>query len=265
MPEPQSKSIYRRKSTVSVKDHGLHGTTTEDPDVIANFNHFLNERVRLPTEWSAPAPVPTTWNYEFTHNPPRLAPPLRATTPSPELPSLPSDWWHSDANIRAVNGTGEIWSGDGIFFFPDHGYCKTGISMKLARLGVGMVHGHKPIGSFVHRLVFSPPHPMLSIQWPGYISVDDRKGLRPLNIHRPLDLHPDVTLMDLAKQVSDYMFEFCENYADHCNIRDSKAILLGRRPGGVNFNRLRLVKLWTSNGGIFWHAEVAIVDDYVQH
>ncbi|KAJ7119357.1 hypothetical protein C8R43DRAFT_1137063 [Mycena crocata] len=241
MPEPQCKSLHRQNSDSNLKDHGL-------PDR------------RAP--WSAPGS--TTWDYEFPNNPPPLAPPVmeKRNTPSPEIPYLPSDWWHSDTNITIVNGTGNMWSGDRIPFFPDHGYCTTGISMKQARLGTGMLHAHQPISNFLHRLIFYIPYPMLSIQWPGYSSIDGERGLHPLDIHRPLNFHPEVTLVDLAKQVADYLFEFCELYGDNCNVRDPKAILLGR--GGVEFNRLRLVKLWTGNGGLQWNAEVAIVDDYIQ-
>ncbi|KAJ7109584.1 hypothetical protein C8R43DRAFT_1113899 [Mycena crocata] len=140
MPELQSKSIYRRASTVTLKDHSLHEATTNSSSDTENFHRFLNERVALPAEWSAPQPEPTRWNYQFTHNPPPLAPPFMPAMPSPEIPGLPSDWWHSDTNIRVINGTGDMWSGDRIPFFPNHGYCKTGISLQLARTGTGMVH-----------------------------------------------------------------------------------------------------------------------------
>jgi hypothetical protein len=112
-----------------------------------------------------PEPIPTelAWNFR---NPPPLAPAVMShpTLPSPEIPNLPSDWWHNDANVRIINGTGDLWSGDRIQFFPNHGRCTTGISMKLARLAIGLSRGHTPLRKIVHPILFHVPHPMLSIQ-----------------------------------------------------------------------------------------------------
>ncbi|KAF8177492.1 hypothetical protein K438DRAFT_1978472 [Mycena galopus ATCC 62051] len=196
---------------------------------------------------------------------PRPAPTVMCF-PSPEIPNLPSDWWHDDSRIRIINGTGDLWSGDSILFFPDHGRRVQGISMKQARLGIGMLHGQTPLRKWVHPSIFNDTHPMLSIQWPGYHFLDEsfheRDGFLPLNIKRPLHLDGSVTLAEVARQVAEYFFGVSELYSEHCNLHDPKALLLG--PGGITFDRLRLVKLWTSNRGGFWNAEIAVVDDYIR-
>ncbi|KAJ6592771.1 hypothetical protein B0H19DRAFT_1245597 [Mycena capillaripes] len=259
MPHPQHRELDRRNS--AIWDNGRSPILSE-----RESEKYLRTHVQHSLQ---PASSELPWNFDAPRNPPSLAPAvmLQPTLPSPEVPNLPSDWWHSDTNLEIVNGTGDLWSGDRVPFFPDHGRCTTGISMKQARLAIGMLHSHTSLSEFVHPFLFNVPHPMLSIQWPGYHSVDEylyqHDGLRPLNIKRPLHLHANVTLAQLAKQVSDYLFEFSELYGDHCNRRDPNSRLLG--PGGISFNRLRLVKLWTSNHGVFWNAEVAIVDDYMQY
>ncbi|KAJ7450159.1 P-loop containing nucleoside triphosphate hydrolase protein [Mycena latifolia] len=43
---------------------------------------------------------------------------------------------------------------------------------------------------------------------------------------------------------------------------DRQAILLN--PTGINFNRLRMVNLWTANGGVEWNVDLAIVHDYAR-
>ncbi|KAJ7445332.1 hypothetical protein FB451DRAFT_1293110 [Mycena latifolia] len=250
MPQVHHNTIYRRDSLV--KEARRH------QDDLENFHHFLRERVDLPAEWSIPD---LPWNFDPPRNPPPLAPPVMSrVAPSPELPNLPSDWWHRDTNVKIVGGTGEIWSGDHIPFFPNHGPCTIGISMKLARLGSGILHAQKPLSNFVNPILFNIPHPMLYISFPGYQAIEE-SGLQPLTLARPLPFHPNVTVAELAKQVADYFFEFSEVYGAHCNPRDPQAILLG--PGGVNFNRLRMVKLWKSRRQLHWNLEVAIVDDYV--
>ncbi|KAJ6516704.1 hypothetical protein C8R47DRAFT_1268221 [Mycena vitilis] len=249
MPHSQHDELYRRSSVAS--DSGKSPI-----------------RAHKRTENSPPArPVPKFYS-DFDH-PPSLAPGAlyQQPYPSPEMPHLPCDWWHTDTNIRIVNGTGNLWSGDRIPFAPDHGHCTTGISLKQARHGIGMFHGGMALHRFIHPLLFNIPHPMLSIRWPGYYSVqetfDEQSGLCPLHIERPLYFNENVTSAQLAQQVADYFFEFFESYGQNCNHGDPRAILLG--PGGVAFDRLRLVKLWTSNHGVSWTAEIAIVDDYVQH
>ncbi|KAJ7247158.1 hypothetical protein B0H12DRAFT_1125436 [Mycena haematopus] len=188
------------------------------------------------------------------------------TSSSPEIPNLPLDWWHTDIGIKIINGTGDLWAGDRIPFISDHGILAYGVSMERARLGIGMIHGHTLLSDWVHPMLFHIPYPMLSIQWPGYQSIQEsfceHDGLRPLNIKRPLYLDKNCTLAQLAQQVADYFFEFSEVYGEHCNLTDPKALLLG--PGGIAFDRLRLIKLWTSNQGIFWNAEIAIVHDYMR-
>ncbi|KAJ7678626.1 hypothetical protein B0H17DRAFT_1206689 [Mycena rosella] len=258
MPQPQQNSIYRRTSFV--KETGrLPAPTHEELEI---FDRFLREHVDIPAEWAPERPLP--WDFPIPRNPPPLAPPTRVAVASPELPNLSSDWWHQDAKLKTVNGTGDMWAGDHIPFFPDHGSCTAGISMKLARLGSGMLHGERPLSHFVYPLLFSIPHPMLTICWPGYQSLDadynHPQGLRPFTFERLLHLHPNTTLAGLAQQVAEYFFEFSELYGAHCNPCDPRSILLG--PGGINFNRLRMVKLYT-NGGFWWNLEVAIVDDYV--
>ncbi|KAJ6493260.1 hypothetical protein C8R45DRAFT_928036 [Mycena sanguinolenta] len=185
--------------------------------------------------------------------------------PSPEIPNFPSDWWHNlEAGVAIINGTNDLWSGDNIPFISDHTNNRAfGISMKQARLGVGMLYGQTRLKKWVRPVLFGVPRPMLSIQWPGYQSVEERGGLRPLNFERPLYLKESCTLVQLAQQVADYFFEFSEIYGANCNPNDPKAIRLG--PGAVTFDRLRLVKLWTTNRGISWIAEVAIVKDYMRH
>ncbi|KAJ7142257.1 hypothetical protein C8R44DRAFT_760431 [Mycena epipterygia] len=264
MPHPQHDALYRRNSVVKYDAKPPISSYEEQ----ASFNDFLRERIDLPEEWSYPDLQVGSGVYEIPRNPPPLAPPFMPSVnmPSPEHPRLPSDWWHNDANVRIVGGTGDLWSGDRIPFFPDHGRCTTGISMQHARLSTGMLHGHNRLSVYLHPFLFNVPHPMLSIQWPGYQSIQEsfyeQKGLRPLNLKRPLRFHPDVTLAELAQQVAEYFFEFSEIYGEHCNTLDPRAILLG--PQGIPFNRLRMVKLWTSNSGIHWNVEVAIVDDYVK-
>ncbi|KAK7057908.1 hypothetical protein R3P38DRAFT_2843595 [Favolaschia claudopus] len=195
--------------------------------------------------------------------PPSLS---QLSPPSPEIPGLASDWWHVDTNVRIVNGTGGVWSGDAIAFHPDHGPCTAGISMKMARHGMGMLRGDSPVRKWVHPFLLNVPHPMLSIQWPGYQSIEESfvacGGVRPLNIQRSLPIYGDATLAQVAQQVAHCFFELCQSYGNHCNPHDPQAILLG--PNGVNFDRLRLVKLWTSNQGAYWNAEVAIVSDYMR-
>jgi hypothetical protein len=89
---------------------------------------------------------------------------LWPSPPSPKDPNIPSDWWYTDTNIKIVNGTGDLWSGDRIPFFTDHGYGTWGASMKLARLEVGMAHPHMPLSQWAHYILLEFPHPMLSIQ-----------------------------------------------------------------------------------------------------
>ncbi|KAJ7776042.1 hypothetical protein DFH07DRAFT_936977 [Mycena maculata] len=257
MPHPQYDTIYRRNSTSSECDIG--SPTPSDQELSSLFRQNL----QFPTESSASDQSPqhrgsATRKASRSPAPPVIARmPLRL--PSPEHPMLPSDWWHHDTNLRIVNGTGDIWSGDRVPFFPDHGRCTAGISMKLARLGTGMLHRRTPLSAFLHPVLFSVSQPMLSIQWPGYESISDH-GLRPLHIKRPLHLHPTMSLAELGTKLADYFFEFSENYSEHCNPHNARSILLG--PLGVTFNRLRMIKLWTADSGIHWNVEVAIVDDY---
>ncbi|KAJ7237517.1 hypothetical protein B0H12DRAFT_1238139 [Mycena haematopus] len=172
--------------------------------------------------------------------------PLTLPCANPPTPETLSDWWHSSARmIKIVNGPGDIWSGDHFPFASDHGVCALGASMEQARLGIGMLHD-----------------PVLSIQWPGYQVVHQRDGLRPLTIERCLLMVENCTLAQLAQQVAIHLFEFSEVQRANFNPRDPKAILLG--PGGIAFDRLRLIRLWTSTKGLSWTAEVGIVDDYMQ-
>ncbi|KAJ7195849.1 hypothetical protein B0H12DRAFT_1245483 [Mycena haematopus] len=196
--------------------------------------------------WSVDLPkrrpgIPST-NFD-----PRRAP---VTMPWPNLPrpdNFPSDWWHTDIGIKIINGAGDLWSGDRIPFISDHGIGAPGVSMEQARLGIGMRHGRTSLSDLVHPMLFHIPHPMLSIRCPGYQSIQEsfceHDGLRPLNIKRFLYLDENCTLAQLAQQVAEHFFEFSEAYGEHCNIYDPKAVLLGP--------------------GIFWNAEIAIVDDYM--
>ncbi|KAJ7076678.1 hypothetical protein B0H15DRAFT_1026495 [Mycena belliarum] len=244
MPHPQTASLFR--CTSFVKDE-------------ENDAESAGPGTSLPEDWAI---TQASSNFDLLRSPASLAP-RPVSSASMEPCGMPSDWWHHNTNIRIVGGTGEIWSGDRIPFFPAHGSCTFGVSMKLARLASGISHGHTPIGSFIHPLLFNIPHPMLSISFPGYQESLYHQGRpRPLSITRPLKFYPTVTLAQLAKEVADYFYEFSKFYGGYCNTNDPQAILLG--PGGVEFNRLRMVKLWTSNGGISWKLEVAIVDDYMQ-
>ncbi|KAJ6525894.1 hypothetical protein DFH09DRAFT_1286034 [Mycena vulgaris] len=261
MPHPQQhNAVYRRNSFVK------GSPAIPSNEELANFNDFLRQQIDLPAEWSSPnASVP--WNRELLQSLPALEPRSRPSLPSPEHPNLPSDWWHRDTNLKIVGGPGNLWSGDCIPFFADHGRCNAGISMKMARLGLGMLHAHRHLSDFMRPIVSAIPAPLLSISWPGYQTIEESfhqpHGPQSLNITRPLRLDPNMTLAELAKQVADYFFEFSERFGAHCNPNHPRALLLG--PGGINFKRLRMVKLWTTTGGLFWYLEVAIVDDYVQN
>ncbi|KAJ7469307.1 hypothetical protein B0H11DRAFT_2196813 [Mycena galericulata] len=261
MPHPLQDTFLRRNSAVSDYEGEM-----------SDFDAFLQQRIVYPDEWSTPAFAverhPQTQSIPRPPSRPHYAADrLPLPSPSPEHAMYPADWWHGETNIRHVNGTGELWSGGCVPFFPDHGNCRIGISMKLARLGTGMRLAQTPLSDFLHKMKtrFTVSHPMLSIQWPGYESISHEEGLRPLHIQRPLRLHPNMPLADLAKQLADYFFEFVENYAAHCNPHNPHAIPLGSASGlrAVNFNRLRMVKLWTPDAGRHWNLEVAIVDDYM--
>ncbi|KAJ7032267.1 hypothetical protein C8F04DRAFT_1396707 [Mycena alexandri] len=248
MPHPQYDAVDRRTS-ISKESGKIHSN-----DQLAELEEYFRKTHFLP-ETTEPA------RLDRPHNPPMPGP----SFPVLEIPSLPSDWWHNATNIRIVNGTGDLWSGDRIPFVPDRGRCVIGISMEQARLGGdGIFHGGAPLARFIHPMLFHIPHPMLSIQWPGYSAVrDEYNRPQPLNIQQPLHLYETTTLAQLGQQVSEYFFTFSQLYRQYCNPRDSKALLLG--PGGVNFNRLRLVKLWTSDHGLSWIAEVAVVEDYIKY
>ncbi|KAJ7189235.1 hypothetical protein C8R46DRAFT_1206315 [Mycena filopes] len=239
MPHPQSDS--GRRGSASQHDDKKH-------DDFARFEEYWS---RTGNADCAPALRARTPDF--------VPPPRPATT---RVPNLPSDWWHSDTNIRIVNGTGNIWYGDNIPFFPDHGPAVTGVALTQALLGVGLKWSQRPINGFIHELLFHIPHPMLAIQWPGYSSASaGHRGIQPITIERPLDLSPTTTVAEVARQVADCLVHFAYTYADYCDLRVPNALLLG--PGGVSLERLRLVKLWTSDRGLSWKVEVAVVDDYV--
>ncbi|KAJ7748953.1 hypothetical protein B0H16DRAFT_1552340 [Mycena metata] len=250
MPHPQYNALGRRASMS--KDSGkIHSN-----DQIAELEEHFRTQFQTTERSRADCPQTTALPLALAMS--------RMSLPSPEIPGLPSDWWHNDTDIRIISGPGDLWSGNRIPFVPDHGRCIIGISMKQARLGVGMFHGGTVLSRIIHPMLFHVPHPMLSIQWPGYCAFQDKyNGPQPLNIQQPLQLHETTTLAQLGQQVAEYFFEFSQLYRRYCNTRDPKALLLG--PGGINFNRLRLVKLWTCDHGLSWIAEVAVVEDYVQY
>ncbi|KAJ7171381.1 hypothetical protein C8R46DRAFT_1033004 [Mycena filopes] len=247
MPHPQyTNALGRRPSVPKDINH----------EELAKFNKYFGTDIDL-----SPLPEPSH-PAQRPHTPLRPSTPAgqwRVPAPSPEPPLLPSDWWHSATNIRLINGPGALWAGDHIPFVPNHGRCPTGVSMKLARLGAGMFHGGALVSRFIHPMLFCIPEPMLSIQWPGYYALPTQ----PLRIEQPLDLSERTTLAQLGQQVAEYVFEFSTLYQHYCDSRDPSALLLG--VGGIDFNRLRLVKLWTSNRGLSWNAEIGVVDDYVKY
>ncbi|KAJ7722027.1 hypothetical protein B0H16DRAFT_1601474 [Mycena metata] len=247
MPHPQYNALDRRTSI-----------SRDSPKIPSNDVADLESYLRK-AQLLAEAIEPS--RFTRLPNPPMPEPSL----PVFKVPSLPSDWWHTDTNIRIVNGTGDLWSGDRIPFVPHQGRCATGISMEQARLGGdGIFHGGAPLARFLHPMLFHVPHPMLSIQWPGYITFHNEcNAPQPLIIQQPLHLHETTTLAQLGQQVAEYFFQFSQLYRKYCNTRDRRALLLG--PGGVNFNRLRLVKLWTADHGLSWIAEIAVVEDYVKY
>ncbi|KAJ7189197.1 hypothetical protein C8R46DRAFT_1341754 [Mycena filopes] len=244
MPHPQYSTL--RRSSESLDDDKAHD------DEVAEFYKYLSTKADIPAEWlpgAPPAPPPA---------PPRRPPPGCTAA---QAANLPSDWWHSDTNIRIVNGTCDNWSGDHIPFFPDHGPSTTGVAMTQARRRVGIAHSGTPLSSVMDELPFGVLRPMLSIEWPGYCSAWDNS--QPLNIEELLQLSESTTLAEVAQQVADYLFNFASLYSQHYDPGAPNGLFIG--PGGVTFDRLRLVKLWTVDYGMSWKAEVAVVDDCVDY
>ncbi|KAJ7627083.1 hypothetical protein FB45DRAFT_1059912 [Roridomyces roridus] len=194
--------------------------------------------------------------------------------PHPLLP----DWWHQpspDGRPRRVGGSGDFWAGDNVAFYPDPQYMGTGqqglegVSMELALQGCAqMLLGDQTLEG---RLPFARIRgPILRVQWPGYQEFDPTYSqLQPLRLDRPLLLTPTMTFRKLAQQLAQLYFEFAmdETYANSVSAPPYPRGLIplgaAQAPNTVNFNWLRMVKLWYNVDERVWNLEVIIVDDYM--
>ncbi|KAJ7627129.1 hypothetical protein FB45DRAFT_1029485 [Roridomyces roridus] len=215
--------------------------------------------------------------------------PLRHANTSHRLPlvqnphphQLPqSDWWHlPPTGGRPARRVGrppsyQSLSFRSVQFDPDPQHLSrgqrnlSGVSMELAlQRCAHMSNGDEKLR---YLLPFTPTwKPILRIQWPGYDEMDlTRNEFRSLSVDLPLILDPEMRMKDLAQQLAQYYYNFATNelYAETVSGPPYHLGLIplgaARAPNTVNFNRLRMVKLW-SNDSLFWTLEVVIVHDYV--
>ncbi|KAJ6614202.1 hypothetical protein B0H10DRAFT_171824 [Mycena sp. CBHHK59/15] len=209
-----------------------------------NLNQYLSQDLPLPNEWKLPQ--------------------AKKIRPEEIVDTKFPDWWHRDDGIVRV-GTGSF-ALHSVYFNPESGPCTVGIPMETAALHLRIEDPCTNLALRVPAIMRSHPWPQLRIRWPGYQALDE-DGLRQFEFVRAIPFTCEqgrefITLSALAQQISDVFREFYDDYRTLCNTNDPSAIVLG--PGGVDFSRLRMVRMWSSNMGCIWDLEVAIVKEFVE-
>ncbi|KAJ7257839.1 hypothetical protein C8J57DRAFT_1516715 [Mycena rebaudengoi] len=100
----------------------------------------------------------------------------------------------------------------------------------------------------------------IRIRWPASHSTNGSA----LTFQHPLTFHDATSALlstsALAKQIARIFYKFFEKYAVEDQLLEPNEVFRG--PGGIDFGRLQLVRLWLYRNGALWNVEMAVVQKY---